>query len=143
VVAELGPRAERDYQDMVAGKLLVPPPNAFAPCFKRVHAIEGKPFETGFDVTSLASSPRIIRGVVPGSAAALAGLRDGDTVVEAPDLGDPTVRDASKPVDMKVRRGDQTVAISFVPEGKPVMGYHWVRNEKVSDADCVSGKARF
>jgi hypothetical protein len=142
VVAELGPGAKRDYRNMVAGKLLIPPPNAFAPCFRRVAATEGRAFEPGFDVTILATPTRIVRGVIPGSAAVLAGLRNGDAVTESPDLGDPTV-DASKPITMKVRRGADIVSITFKPEGIPVKGYHWERNPKVSDAACESGPARF
>jgi hypothetical protein len=57
-------------------------------------------------------------------------------VIEAPDLGDPTFRDADKPLVMKIRRGGEERSISFVPQGKPVMGYQWERNKKVSDADC-------
>lgn len=36
VTAEIGSQAKRDYDDMVAGKILVPPKNSLAPCFKPV-----------------------------------------------------------------------------------------------------------
>jgi hypothetical protein len=143
VVEELGPSAKKVYEDMVAGKLLIPPLTVFAPCFRQVYAIEGRQFEPGFDVTILATPTKIIKGVIPGSAAAVAGLRDGDAVVQAPDLGDPTVRDASKPVEMNVRRGADIVSISYVPEGQTVKGYHWERNPKVSNAACEAARARF
>jgi hypothetical protein len=99
--------------------------------FAQGRAIEGRPFETGFDVTSLAGPNRLIRGLIPGSAADRAGLRNGDEVIQAPDLGDPTVKDASKSIEMKVRRGADELSISFVPQGKPVKGYHRERNTKV------------
>jgi predicted metalloprotease with PDZ domain len=133
---ELGSRGVRGYENMVAGKPIVPPADTFGPCFRPVRMSVGRPLDPGFDVSSLSGPKRVIKGLIAGSPAALAGLLDGDEVIAAPDLGDPTFQDADKPLVMKVRRGSQELPISFVPAGKPVMGYEWKRNERVSDADC-------
>ena len=133
---ELGPRGVRGYENMVAGVPIAVPANTFAPCFRPVRVALGRPLEPGFDVSSLSGPKRVIKGLVAGSAAAQAGLLEGDEVVEAPDLGDPTFKDADKPLVIKVRRAGEEHTISFVPQGKPVMGYQWQRNPRVSDADC-------
>ncbi len=57
-----------------------PPKDAFGPCFTRAERRE-KVFELGFDSGSLSSLPNAIRGLVPGSAAERAGLRDGALVI--------------------------------------------------------------
>ncbi|MEA3181069.1 MAG: hypothetical protein QOI59_4592 [Gammaproteobacteria bacterium] len=133
---ELGPRGVKDYVDMVAGKTLTPPPSAFGPCFRPVKASLGRPLEPGFDVVSLSGSKRTIKGLVAGSPAALAGLQDGDEVLDAPDLGDPTFKDADKPLVMRIRRAGVESSVSFIPAGKLVSGYQWQRNTRASHADC-------
>ena len=136
IVKELGSRGVRGYENMVAGMPIVPPANTFGPCFRPVRMPVGRPLDPGFDISSLSGPKRLIKGLVAGSPAALAGLLDGDEVIAAPDLGDPTFKDTDKPLVMKVRRAGQELSVSFVPAGKPVMGYQWKRNERVSDADC-------
>jgi predicted metalloprotease with PDZ domain len=133
---ELGAAGPRGYENMAAGKPIVVPASTFGPCFRPVKVAVGRPLEPGFDVSSLSGSKRIIKGLVAGSPAAQAGLLDGDEVVEAPDLGDPTFKDADKPLVMKIRRGAEERTVSFVPQGKVVMGYQWQRNPRVKDADC-------
>jgi hypothetical protein len=133
---ELGPRGVRGYENMIAGVPIAVPANTFAPCFRPVRVALGRPLEPGFDVSSLSGPKRVIKGLVAGSAAAQAGLLEGDEVIEAPDLGDPTFKDADKLLVIKVRRAEEEHTVSFVPQGKPVMGYLWERNPRVSDADC-------
>jgi predicted metalloprotease with PDZ domain len=133
---ELGSRGVRGYENMVAGMPIAPPANTFGRCFEPYRVAVGRPLDPGFDVSSLSGPKRVIKGLVAGSAAAQAGLLDGDEVLAAPDLGDPTFKDADKPLVMKVRRAGQELSINFVPEGEEVMGYQWRRNEHVSDSDC-------
>jgi hypothetical protein len=136
VSKELGSEGARGYDNMVAGKPIPVPASTFAPCFRPVEVSVGRPLEPGFDVSSLSGPKRVIKGLVAGSPAAQAGLLDGDEVVEAPDLGDPTFKDAEKPLVMRIRRGAEERTVSFVPQGKDVMGYQWQRNPRVKDADC-------
>jgi predicted metalloprotease with PDZ domain len=136
IAKELGSRGVRGYENMVAGTPIAPPANTFGACFQPFRAAVGRPLDPGFDISSLSGPKRVIKGLVAGSPAAQAGLLDGDEVIEAPDLGDPTFKDADQPLAMKVRRAGQELSMSFVPAGKPVMGYQWKRNEHVSDSDC-------
>lgn len=82
VTAEVGPDKERALWEALASKEPIDlPDGAFGPCF--VRTVETKTtFELGFDAASLAGSPQIIRGTVPGSAAARAGVRDGALVLK-------------------------------------------------------------
>jgi predicted metalloprotease with PDZ domain len=134
VTVEIGPRAQRDYEAMVAGKTLIPVKNSFAPCFNVVKHQE-RPYVLGFDNASLGSEPRVVRGVVKGGAAELAGLRDGDEVLE---FVDPLElqRESTKRMVMKVRRGSEQLSIEYLPRGKLAPAYKWDRVPNVPDSDC-------
>jgi hypothetical protein len=84
VVRELGPEGGEDFDRLIAraDRPVEPPPSAFGPCFKRADRKEPM-FELGFDPSSLRSDPILIRGLLRGSAAARAGLREGDLVLNA------------------------------------------------------------
>lgn len=134
VAAELGPQARMAYDDMTSGELLTPPPNTFAPCFRRV-AVQEYPQELGFDVLAYMGKPRVIKGLQAGSAAEHAGLQNGDTVIEGPDVSDPSFT-YDTPVTLKIDRNGQEMTFTFKAEGHAVTGYRWVRNPHVSDAAC-------
>lgn len=134
VSAELGPRARRDYEAMVAGEMLVPPKDSFAPCFKPVKTQE-RPYALGFDNDSLNDQPRIVRGLVKGGAAERAGLRDGDEILE---FVDPLELQRERTMNMrlKVRRGGETLSIEYLPRGEPAVAYKWERVAAVPEAKC-------
>ena len=113
---ELGSRGVRGYENMVAGMPIVPPANAFGPCFRPFRVAVGRPLDPGFDISSLSGPKRVIKGLVAGSPAALAGLLDGDEVIAAPDLGDPTFQDVDKPLVMKVRRRARSFRSASCPQ---------------------------
>ncbi len=131
---ELGPEAATEYQDMAAGKLIVPPENAFGPCFRPERQDE-KLLDLGFDIGSLNESPRVVHGLVPGSAAARAGLRNGDEIVTATRLQD-VIADTTIPMVLQVRRGGGEFEISYEPRGKSVESYRWTRVEGVPEDAC-------
>lgn len=134
VVDILGPRARTEYEDMVAGKKIVPPGTTFGPCFRRV-GVKEYTQDIGFDVVAYMAAPRVIKNLVPGSAAERAGLREGDTVLQGTDISDPSFK-YDKPVTLKVQRGGKELTFTFAPRGKQVTGYRWVRNPHISDAAC-------
>lgn len=134
VATELGPAGRREYQDMTAGKRLVPPTFVFGPCFRPERYGE-TPVEFGFDATAVKGPGSKIVGVIPGSAAARAGLRNGDEVVDAPDLGAPDLVKADK-ITLTVKRAGGQQVISYSPRGAPVDGYRWVRVPGVPDRAC-------
>jgi len=122
---ELGPSGLKDFENFMAGKLIVPPSDAFGPEFERVE-YSLTPFVLGFPDRLLLDSPRIINGLVPGSAAAQAGLRDGDIVIEGDDI-EKAKHDRSPVYHLKVKRGGEIVPISFSTQGAPVAAYKWIR----------------
>ena len=134
VAADLGDEAKRDYDAMVAGTVLVPPENAFGPCFKPAKHRE-RPYILGFDQASLSGERKVIRGMVAGSAAATAGLREGDVVVEADDVLE-VQKDSENLMKLKVKRGDNVVAIEYLPRGEPIDSYRWERVSSVPDTQC-------
>jgi predicted metalloprotease with PDZ domain len=88
----LGPTADVEFDRMVvlADALIDLPTRALGPCFERV-PIEQPVYELGFDEASLAADPREVRGVIAGSAAERAGLRNGQRIL----AGAETVRKGS------------------------------------------------
>ncbi|PZQ57284.1 MAG: hypothetical protein DI570_20100 [Phenylobacterium zucineum] len=126
-------KAKAGYDLMVGGGLLVPPAKLYAACLK-VEPYPVRPFQLGFARSSL-NDARVVKGLVAGSAADQAGLRDGDVIVEAGDINEVR-KDASRPLDLTVRRGETTTKLSFLPRGAPVEGYRWVRDPSTPDSAC-------
>lgn len=133
IVAELGPKGARDYHNMLAGKRLTPPANAYGPCF-HPRKVEEFPQELGFDPVTFVADHRIAK-LEAGSAAAAAGLKEGDAVIDPVDVGNPSFS-YTEPMTVKVRRTGTEQAIVFTPRGKAVTGHRWVRNARVPDSAC-------
>ncbi|MDE1150648.1 MAG: hypothetical protein PW843_29205 [Azospirillaceae bacterium] len=130
VVRELGAGARQEYEDMVAGTLIQPAANSFAPCFRPVAEAE-QPLDLGFDDMSLG----VVAGLRADSPAAAAGLKNGDVVlsrIPTPDLA----KDPAKRQEMSVKRGDQTLAISYSPRLPAVTSWHWERVPGTPDSAC-------
>ena len=134
VEAELGPRARGDYEAMVAGRTLVPPANAFAPCFKPVRSDERR-FELGMASNSFNGEPKVVQGLVTGSAAQIAGLRNGDAILEFTDPLEAE-KHLDAPMRLRVRRAGQQLEFEYSPLGETVAAYHWQRVASVPAADC-------
>ena len=124
---ELGPSAETDFQSIIIeGEDFIPGSDAFGPEFARVPK-RLRPFELGFDERkSLYSSEKRITGLVSGSAAELAGLKNGDLVLNSIDIN-ALRNDENLTVTIEVQRGDRTLAIEYLPRGESVDGFKWVR----------------
>ncbi len=83
VVRELGTAGAEEFDHVIIqGEAPRVPPDAFGPCFDHVQR-EVRGSELGFDRQSLDRLPGVARGVVKGSAAEKAGLREGTFVVAA------------------------------------------------------------
>ena len=119
---------------MKNGGLLIPPPTSFAPCFRPVPH-KDRPYQLGFDQASLSSEPKVIRGLIAESAAAKAGLREGDVVVSSDDVLQ-VQKDASQSMHLSVKRGESVAPITYVPRGEPIDSYRWDRVVGVKDAQC-------
>ncbi len=95
---------------IVDGALLAIDPQLLAPCLAGSTRAVGR-FELGFDFPASQATKRVT-GVVPGSRAAAAGLRDGDPITGwSINLGQP-----EKLVELQV--GGRT--LSYLPQGDPV-----------------------
>jgi predicted metalloprotease with PDZ domain len=134
LTAELGPEAKAEFDDMLAGKLIVLPSDAFGPCFRREEATYPQ-FELGFDPASLTSSPRVVKGLAAGSAAARAGLRDGDEIATAVVL-DRFQSDPDADLTLHVRRGGEALDVTYRPLGESAPGWRWIRVPGVPDQAC-------
>lgn len=126
-------KAKAGYDAMTSGALLIPPAKLYAPCLT-VEKHPVRPFQLGFARSSL-NDDRVVRDLEPGSAAEAAGLRNGDVIVEVNDVN-KVRKDEALELKLTYRRGEATTAISFLPRGAPVEGYHWVRDPKTADAAC-------
>jgi predicted metalloprotease with PDZ domain len=131
---EVGPLAKSTYDSMLAGGVMVPDSNAFGPCFERTTA-PFRRFDLGFDGKSLVSSPRIVTGLVAGSAAAAAGLRDGDEIVYPVGL-DAVQSDQNATVTFQVRRNGNVSPVTYLPRGATIDAYQWKRVAGTPDDKC-------
>lgn len=126
--AELGETGVAQFEAMKAGATQLPGPGAFGPCFTRTT----KPLRRyllGFEPAVLTEPKRIVRGLIPGSAAQQAGLRDGDQITR-PVPQDGVQGDQAATLTLQVKRGDQDLTITYLPRGETVPAYQWVRAPK-------------
>jgi predicted metalloprotease with PDZ domain len=89
------------------------PDDAFGPCFRRERT-KTKEYELGFDAAGLRQAPAIIRGLVPGSAAARAGLSEGAIVVSEK-IPSAQAFDPEKHVELVVADGRGGRKVRYVP----------------------------
>ena len=132
VAQDLGPRARTQFEAMVSGKPLVPPANTFGPCFQ-LQAFQAHLNDLGFDESSLRGANPVVTGLRAGSNAALAGLKNGDRILQHSLLDQD---DPNKPLTLSIQHDGVTREVQFVPEGKSVPAYRWVRAPGVSASQC-------
>jgi predicted metalloprotease with PDZ domain len=120
---EIGPEAVALHRTMIAGGLVLPRSDDFGPCFRRVV----KPIRQ-FD-------EKIVKDLEPGSEAAKAGLRNGDRIAYGVAL-DNVQADVKHRLALTVTRGGKSFPLTYLPRGKEVPAYQWVRVAGVSDSVC-------
>lgn len=130
----LGARGVAQFHAMMSGKLVLPPSAAFGPCFVRTTAPLRR-YELGFDSAVLMEPARIVRGLVPGSEAARAGLQDGDRIVK-PVPQDAIQADQKATLTLLIRRNGRTFPIIYLPRGATVQAWQWKRRPGVADRVC-------
>jgi predicted metalloprotease with PDZ domain len=140
VEKELGAAGKHEFEtEVVEGRIVVPPSNAFGPCFER-QSVPMPIFQLGFEEhATLDSFPRVVRGIVSGSAAEGAGLRDGDRIVSVSPIDMDQLRSSlSKLIHLQIQRRNETIEIEYVPRSsQQADGYQWIRNSQVPDAKCA------
>ena len=114
VAKEIGEGDEKAlWEGLVKNRVPEYPDGVFGPCFRRA-VEERKVPELGFDGASLAGRLPVIRGVVPGSAAERAGLRDGAIVVKSSLRAGQEI-DPSKAIELVVSAGSGKKRIRYEP----------------------------
>jgi len=135
VVKELGEEGRKLHQTMLAGGLMLPESGDFGPCFTRTTA-KVRRFELGFEPKSLVGTTKTIRGLIPGSEAAKAGLKDGDVVTYAVAM-DGVQGDPAATLTLKVTRDGKTFPLTYLPRGEAVEVYQWARKPGTESLKCV------
>ncbi|MCC5074381.1 peptidase M61 [Xanthomonas campestris] len=132
---ELGASGVADFHAFLAGTPPLPASDAFGPCFRRT----SKPlreYVLGFEPAVLAESKRIVRGLVEGSAAALAGVRNGDEIV-LPVPQDDIQGNQTQHLHLRLRRDGRQFDVDYLPRGKTMDAWQWERVDGVADDRCA------
>ncbi|PNU03469.1 peptidase M61 [Novosphingobium guangzhouense] len=121
--ADLGDAGIAAFEAMLRGQVVLPPSDAFGAQFRRVE----KPlrrFDLGFDPASLLARPKIVKGLIPGSNAQAAGLREGDEILNTFSQ-DGLQGDQQAFLSLEVKRGDEKLSLRYQPRGETVSAYQW------------------
>ncbi len=121
------PFADRIRKVVVDGAPLDVDPKLLEPCLHG-HVEQVGPYEPGFDV-KVARAKHEVAGVVPGSAAYKAGLRNGQRFASFGLDDNPR-----HPMDVSIWEGKEKRAIHYVPQGKPVPVVQFKADEPLSAA---------
>ena len=130
----LGTGAVEDFRAFLGGRMPVPASDAFGPCFRRTTRPLRR-YELGFDTAVLAETKRVVRGLVAGSAAAAAGLRDGDEIL-VPVPQDGIQGNQTQMLTLQIRREGKDFPITYLPRGETVDTYQWERAGNAAPATC-------
>jgi predicted metalloprotease with PDZ domain len=128
----LGAKGISEFDAMLAGAIELPQSNAFGSCFKRIE----KPlrrYQLGFDPKVLIEPKRIVRGLIPGSAAELAGVRAGDEITK-PVPQDLIQGQQNGVLTLELLRDGKPLTISYVPRGETVQAFQWTHTDGTSFA---------
>jgi len=132
---EIGEDGVMVHESMMRGGLVVPESDDYGPCFHRV----SKPirrYELGFRPTSLPDGKKRVGGMIEGSEAAKAGLRDGDVVSYRTITTEGVKRDPTATITVTVTRDGNTFPLTFLPRGEAVDAFQWERDPAVPDTGC-------
>jgi hypothetical protein len=132
--SELGESAVRAFHEFLNGKRPVPASDAFGACFSRT-TTRVRRYELGFTPAVLREPRRIVRGLMAGSAADHAGLKDGDEITK-PVPQDGIQGNQTELLKLDIRRGDRKFEISYLPRGEEVEVYQWRRASGSSGRTC-------
>lgn len=121
--AELGHGAVEEFYAFLNGRAPLPASDAFGACFRRISKSLRR-YDLGFDTAVLAEPRRVVRGLRAGSAAAQAGLRDGDEIVR-PVPQDQLQGDQTMMLTLRIRRDGQESDLTYLPRGEAVSAWQW------------------
>lgn len=93
-------------------------------------------YELGFEPKVLTESPRIVRGLIAGSAAERAGLRHGDEITHPVPQDDIQGRQDGV-LNLEIRRDNQPLSIAYLPRSEYVAAWQWQRVPEVAESACA------
>jgi len=121
-------RAENVLRSLSAGGETTVPSDLIGPCYKLVKG-NVAPFELGFDVETTPEGLSV-KHMIAGSAAAKAGLRDGDVLREL------NYQDGRSDLPVITFRVGAATMVTFTPAKKPKPGRYFQRVRGVAERDC-------
>ena len=133
--AQLGPAAIAEFRAMLAGTPPLPASDAFGPCFRRIQRPLRR-YVLGFEPAVLTEPRRIVRGLIPGSGAEQAGLRNGDEILR-PVPQDGIQGNQTQMMRLEIRRDGRDFPLSYLPRGETVQTWQWERVPGVPDSRCA------
>jgi len=131
VVREIGEKGRSQFAAMMRGQPIVLRAQAFGPCY-RIEEATLRRYELGFTPDVLIQPRRIVQGLVPGSAAEKAGIRNGDEILK-PVPQDAIQGDQKALLRLQVGRAGKVMDISYLPRGETVAVPQWVE----TSTSCV------
>ena len=134
VTKELGAKGKREFEAMLSGATMLPKPDGFGPCFTRTTKMLRR-YQLGFEPKALTEPKRIVRGLIPGSAAERAGIRDGDEITR-PVPQDALQGQQNGVLTLQLLRAGRPLTISYVPRGERVEAYQWMEIGSLPDCAC-------
>jgi hypothetical protein len=123
----LGETGISEFDAMLAGAIELPASNGFGPCFTRI-SVPLRRYQLGFDPKVLTERKRIVRGLIPGSAAELAGIRNGDEITK-PVPQDIIQGQQHARLTLELLRDGKPLIITYLPRGETVDAYQWKRTD--------------
>ena len=135
VQQHLGAPGVAQLDAMLGGAVMLPEPGGFGPCFTRVT----KPMRRyllGFEPAVLVEPQRIVRGLVTGSAAERAGVRNGDAITK-PVPQDMIQGQQDATLTLELLRDGQPLTVTYLPRAETVAAYQWIRTGSLPDSACV------
>jgi hypothetical protein len=135
VTKELGEKGKTEFEAMLAGAIQLPEPGGFGPCFTRTTKMLRR-YQLGFEPKVLTEPKRIVRGLIAGSAAERAGIRDGDEITQ-PVPQDRIQGEQEGVLTLKLSRDGRPLEINYVPRGETIEAYQWMRVGNLPDSSCV------
>ena len=131
----LGEAAVQQLHAMLDGAAPLPSSEAFGPCFERFSQPMRR-YELGFAPVVLTESPRIVRELVPGSAAAQAGVRNGDEITRP--VGQDQIQGEQDGIlTLQLQRDGKPLTVSYKPRGEAVPTWQWRRKPGTEALQCV------
>jgi hypothetical protein len=120
---KVGAWAMVDWRQMMAGHLIMPTSGAFGPCLIG-EATQAGIFDPGFAKPVRVMAGSRVSGVVKGSNADKAGLRNGDVITQSIDIN-PIAASFDRLIHIPIRRGASSMVISYQPRSKLVQAMKW------------------